>query len=179
MNSMSEFEKVELEQDKVDNYLITACITLIASFTIIMSIKKPGSSLASYTYLVSLLFLITSLLTLLWHKFRFPKRRALFNIEQKYIIQDASTNIETHMEKIISPSYDISEELRTKSIIVHIENMLYKIKEKYDETYLKPLMEPHSKFKHLLDRFSKSARYKTFTVGIVFFFTSMAISLFM
>lgn len=190
--------KVELEREKVDNYLITACITLIAAFIVILSIKKPAETYISYTYLISLFFLIICLLFSLWHKFRFPLRQEKFEKAKKKLVRDISGEIAEFAEEFALPASQLrlnklkeenpevddkelkkravsadSTEKTKKIIITHLEKLNYQMKEKSDEIFQKPMNEKNSKLKFWLDMLSKTFRYWTFGIGILFFFVSI------
>jgi hypothetical protein len=190
--------KVELEREKVDNYLISACITLIAAFIIILSIKKPSQNYISYTYLISLFFLIICLLFSLWHKFRFPIRQEKFEKVKDKIMTDISGEIAEFAEEFVLPASQLrlnkltvenpnmnEDELKKmalegnsknsskKVIITYIEKLNYQLKEKSNEIFEKPLKEKNSKIKFRLDMLSKSFRYWAFGIGILFFFVSI------
>lgn len=190
--------KVELEREKVDNYLITACITLIAAFIVILSIKKPNQPYISYTYLISLFFLITCLLFSLWHKFRFPIRQERFERIKDKILNEISGEIADFANEFALPASQLrlnklkeenptlnevelkkkvidgdSTEKTKKVIITYIEKLNYQLKEKSNEIFQKPLKEKNSKLKFRLDMLSKSFRYWAFGIGILFFFVSI------
>lgn len=194
--------KIELEREKVDNYLITACITLIAAFIVIISIKKPSQIYISYAYLISLFFLITCLLFSLWHKFRFPIRQEKFEREREKLVSDISEEIVDFAEEFVLPASQLKvnklkaeqpdlshEELKkrvlegdsknkTKRVIItQLEKLNYQLKEKSEEIFQKPLNEKSSKLKFRLDMLSKSYRYWAFGVGILFFFLSIFMTL--
>ncbi|WP_420552248.1 hypothetical protein [Tenacibaculum aiptasiae] len=190
--------RIELEREKVDNYLITACITLIAAFIVILSIKKPSENYISYTYLISLLFLITCLLFSLWHKFRFPIRQEKYERIKDKILTDISGEIADFAEEFVLPASQLrlnklkaenptmnddelkkrvvegdSKEKTKKVITTYIEKLNYQLKEKSNEIFQKPLEEKNSKLKFRLDMVSKSFRYWAFGIGILFFFVSI------
>lgn len=198
----SKGNKVELEREKVDNYIITSCITLIGAFIIILSIKKPTEAYISYSYLISLLFLIISLLFSLWHKFRFPVRQQMFEQEKDRLISNISSEIADFAEEFVLPAAqmkfnqarlkypDLSEdEIKKKSIdeeakgktkkviVTHLEKLNYQMKEKSDEIFRKPLNERYSKLKFRIDILSKTFRYWAFGIAIIFFFSSIFLTI--
>lgn len=192
---------LETEKDKADNYMITACITLIASFAVINSIKQPSDKYISYSYISCLSFLVLSLLFFLWYKFRYPKRKQLYEMEMKKVLNDISGEIANFGEKILIPlkqrqleeakqldkttpiaklaeNVNKENDVYAKDIITtYLEKINYKSNEKKEEFFNKPLNEKHAFIKNLIDKLSFSLRYTTFTFGILFFLLSIVLTL--
>jgi len=201
MSDKDKQNRIETEQDKVDSYIITACITLIAAFAIIISIKKPSDEYLSYSYLIALLALTISLLASLWHKFRFPKRQELYKKEFDKVLRKISGEIADFGENILIPLKQtklIEAQAREKNmslieltkkvnedndkhaknvIKTYLEKLNFESKEKSREIFKKPLNEKNSYIKHQIDRIAQGLRYFSFTVGLIFFFVSIFMTL--
>lgn len=194
-------EEILKQQDRVDGQIITACITLIAAFAVIISIKKPNDQYLSYAYISSLGFLTVSLLSSLWHKYRFPKRQELYKKEVNKVIRDLSSKIADFGENILIPLKERKlSEARAKDqqtpfpelakkvneendkhasniIMTYLEQLNYKTAEKKDEVFNKPLKEKNATIKFRLDKLTNFLRYPTFVAGIIFFFISIFMGL--
>lgn len=71
-----------LEKDKVDSYLITTNITLLAAFFVIISIDSKAlqtNTLTIIALIVSVTGLALSLVFSLWHKYRIALRKIVFD----------------------------------------------------------------------------------------------------
>ena len=77
----------------VDNYIITTCITLIAAFVIMLTIKTPANKLLSISVILSMLCLILTFLESLWHKVRWNYRTSFFKKERERIIREFANNV--------------------------------------------------------------------------------------
>lgn len=194
-------EEIIRQQDKVDGQIITACITLIAAFAIIISIKKPTDQYLSYAYISSLGFLTLSLMSSLWHKYRFPKRQDLYKKEVNKVIHELSGKIADFGENILIPlkqrklieaqqqdkqtpfpelAKKVDEENNKHAsnvIMTYLEQLNYKTAEKYSEVFNKPLKEDNAILKFRIDKTTNFLRYPTFVAGIIFFFLSIFMSL--
>jgi len=189
------------KQDKVDGQIITACITLIAAFAVIISIKKPTNEYLSYAYISSLGFLTVSLLSSFWHKYRYPKRQDLYKKEVNKVISDLSGKIADFWENILIPLKQRKlEEARLKDkqtpvpelakkvndendkhasnvIMTYLEQLNYKTAEKREEIFNKPLNEKNAITKFRIDKLTSFIRYPAFVAGIIFFFISIFMNL--
>jgi len=197
-------EQIEPSNDRmvVDNYIITALITLISAFIIILTIKKPTNDLVSYFSVLSLFCLIFSFLLCLWHRLRFPYRQRLYAIEKdkkiheisqeiadfeiKYVrpkkklnaIELYSKNPELDNKKIQELSYSEKDEEDTKNIIiVYLKKFNFEMKEINEKIFSKPLDENHRKTKYFIDSFAKTSRYPLFVIGLISFFLSIILNL--
>ena len=194
-------EDILKQQDKVDGQIITACITLIAAFAVIISIKKPTDQYLSYAYISSLGLLTVSLLSSLWHKYRFPKRQNLYKKEINKVIHEMSGKIADFGENILIPlkqrklveakqkddqipfqelAKKVDEENNKHAsgvIMTYLEQLNYKTAEKHQEVFNKPLEEKNAILKFRLDKLTKFLRYPTFVAGLIFFFLSIFIGL--
>ena len=158
-------DKIELEKerDTVDNFVITALITLIAAFIIIITLKTPSDVYVSYATIISLFCLIFSLFACLWHRFRFPFRQKIFLIERDKKISDISGDIADFVETFIMPlqrakakeiisinpnitKEELKKQLYTsedkanskKIIITHLDKFNYELKIAYEKAFIKP-----------------------------------------
>lgn len=201
MKNQFTIKDVEQERDKVDNYIITANITLIAAFMVIITIKEIDDQYLNYAYLTSFSGLTLSLLCSLWHKYRFPKRRLALEKESHEIIHNVSGELATFMENILTPykaqkikeikanqpnitpsELDklVKKELDVNAggtIRTYLEKFQYDLDLKKKEILSKPMNESLPIAKHFIDRFTQSFRYIGFIVGILFFFISIFLTL--
>lgn len=191
------------EQETVDNYILTALITLIAAFIIILSIKAPSDVYVASSSAISLACLILSLLLSLWHKLRFPKRLHIFEREKEQQIKNISgeitdfannfyyPTIEAKTYEILSNNPELSKEAvkklvssdkiddkTEKVIITYLEKLNYIVKESHQKIFNQPLDEKGRKTKYLIDKFAQVTRYPFFVVGLVFFFIAIILNLF-
>jgi len=201
MENQFTIKDVEQERDKVDNYIITANITLIAAFMVIVTIKEVDAKYLNYTYLSSFGGLTLSLLCSLWHKYRFPKRKLALEKESREIVHNVSGELATFLENILIPfkahkvkeiksqnpnitpaqiEKAVKKEIEQNAggtIKTYLEKFQYDLDIKKKEILSKPLDENGAILKHLIDRFTQSFRYIGFVVGILFFFISIFLTL--
>lgn len=197
-----EIINIKQERDKVDGYIITANITVIAAFIIILSIKKPEIIYISYASIASLFGLIASLLFSLWHKYRLPKRQLLFEQEKEKLISDMGGDIADFAETFVLPTsiLKVKEQISSgqivtkeeikgivanekdkdkikKVIVTHLEKLNFQLRDSHEKIFNKPLNEKNAKTKFYIDKASKSFRHGLFVVGIIFFFLAIILKL--
>lgn len=197
-------EKIEVqkERDKVDDYIITANIALIAAFIILLSIENNKNVYASAASAFSLFGIITSLLLSLWHKWRFPHRKHLFEIEKAKLIQNISQEMADFTTTFILPIYiqhtfkngnqqlpqekidfkkaydEAIDKEKTKQIFTtQLEKLNYQLKEAREKYFDKPLQERNARVKFALDKSAGFGRNKFFILGLFFFLISIILKI--
>ena len=193
---------INIAMDKVDDYIIYACITIFAAILILPSENIRYSNISSILYITSLILLFISFLFSLWHRFRNTKRKFLYNLENERIMSNSAAEMADFMEDYYQPrlSFEMNniqnnnpdlkrDELFKKAVeskrdsaekhlIIHLENMNYKMKESYNKIFNKPLDEKFGKVFFLIDRFSRKSRYVLFGLGTVSYIISISLPLF-
>ena len=195
---MDDFKK---EKEKIDGYIITTCITLIGSFIIISSIRKPENIYLNFSYIISILSLVISLLSSLWHKLRYAKRSIVFEQEKTKTMHTVSNEICDFAEDFMLPTlqadrvalkkadsalsdkeikklaWSKKEVTMRNTIGSFLKNMDNELREAHEKTYDKPLNEEFSKPLFFLDKASQKVRYASFVIGIAFYLFSIIFAL--
>lgn len=71
------------EQEKIDDYLITTCITLLGGFMILFSIDEQVSFIASILSIIATILITSTLLLSFWYKYRRALRNSIFEEKKK------------------------------------------------------------------------------------------------
>lgn len=192
-----QFDKTEInsEQQKVDEHIIIANITVIAAFILILSVNDLGSLYVKITAILSLLFLIISLFMLLWNKYRFPIRQVLFSRDKEELLSGVSEKIADFAEKLVIPHYknemfkkvssdqhsvkkDIIEDMIVKdTIITYLENLNFKTTLSEERIFNLPLNEDYRILNNWLDKICRFYRYIFFVSGVLLFFVTLVVGI--
>lgn len=194
-------ENIKNEHDVVDNSIITANISFMVSFIIILSIKRPESNYIIISSITSLVGLTFSLLFSFWHKYRMPIKNnyyqklkndiisntsdELVHFSESYFLPLVMYDIEKIKKEKISTSIDslIDSAVKTQNdkayqiIKTHIENFQFKMQDLKNKIYNTPLKEDNAKAKFIIDKISETFRYILFFIGVFFFLITIVLSL--
>lgn len=143
---------IEIQKDKVDSYLITTDITLLAAFLILLSINngiQPIKILTTVAIITSLIALSLSLLFSLWHKYRISIRKSIFDDLKKEAVNKFFKQLESFRkigknEMLLSASEFLLANTSKNMTGDEIKNgMIKKIEEdaKKNDEEVEPLIE--------------------------------------
>jgi len=205
-NLIREERKVIKEKEKIDNFLITASITLLAGFSTIMSIKESSSNYSSYFAAVSIFCFALTLFFTLWHRLRkavhdamFQKRKnewaesvkkdigALLDVHGKALKRILETykkfltiepQIKKDLKEIMTDEINKTSEDYRPLILPIAESASLKLEKIFFQIYKTPLKERDSKIKFVIDYLSDSTRYYVFIIGLITFFITLFFNLF-
>lgn len=93
---------MKIKKDAVDSYLIAVCIALLAGFFFIFQ-TRIDVEVMKWTLLASFVLYTASLLLLVWHQYRFPKREAYFETKRKETTKKFADRIFNFMENLAGP----------------------------------------------------------------------------
>jgi hypothetical protein len=174
---------------QVDNYIITACISLIAAFVVILTVKKPVGQVAGWTSFCSLFFLVAGLLASLWHKIRHPIRVDAYERQKKSKAEECTDKIYDFYMTYVRTNPDARTELATTNldgkyssrfkevIAAHLQNMSTDMKLIQEQIFHQPLDEKNPRMKYCLDGVARRLRYAGFVLGVILFLTSVFIGI--
>ncbi len=117
----------ESTPDSLDSYLIAVNIALLTGFLFVFQ-STLINDLVKWTLLISLILFIISLLLLLWHKFRYPKRLKLLDSLREKTTNKFSERIASFIEDMVLPFTRLKAKDDTLSKLVSV-----KTKEEYDQ----------------------------------------------
>lgn len=171
--------------EAVDNYVILASITLLASFSIILNNTIRERMLLSTCILISVLSFVCSLLLCLWHRVRSNIRMSLFELEKEKIIRDYAKEMaevlnNPSFRKMDSQDVNAPQEKQPtfKVILSFCKNMGGDLNEASNKFFRKPLKESFAFLKFLIDMCAGKFRHSIFGFGLLFYLLVVLIKLF-
>ncbi|MBU2219779.1 hypothetical protein KJ665_01375 [Patescibacteria group bacterium] len=96
-------KNIDVQQDKVDSYLITTNITFLAAFIILLSVNNGEQSnnfLTNISIIVSIIALSLSLIFSLWHKYRISIKNDVYSKLKKEAMDKFSKQLDS-MKKTV------------------------------------------------------------------------------
>ena len=103
-----------MPKDKVDNYLITINIALIAGYLAVFSMPPQIAEILKWLLLAAFLLYTLSLLLLIWFFVRYPKRAKVFEELKEKTVTKFSDRIAHFIEDIATPYSVLQARLETR-----------------------------------------------------------------
>lgn len=194
---------LEKEHDKIDDYLIVACITLLAGFTVLLTISKTNSILSSLAGAFAILSFVISFLFALWHKYRKAIRKDLFEKKKTAIFREFEKDLEalkdhvrevtklqisnyllTHLDEVAKDREAVFARLKEsmpdtpgqdRLTELYAENITSKISSAHKDYFHSPLEEKRAIAKWIIERWAIKGRYYAFLLGLLAFLVSIFI----
>jgi hypothetical protein len=180
-------ERIGRSREKVDDYVITASITIIAAFVVLLSVREAsGSRIGAVLGAVSITSLTLGLLAALWHRYRAPMRQARFELLEAERIGKASGDILEFWNMlgkllgkqgtpgpVVLPA-DVEDHAR-KTIGAHLQVMGADLSAIRRTVLSTPLPERHGRLNHSLDVLAERVRYPAFLAGMITFLCAIIV----
>ena len=179
------------ERARVDDYIITTNLTLIAGFAAILTLSKKPVGVAAYLPAVALVLLILSLLSFLWHKFRHPIRLRQLEVRRAEISYEFADKIVDFLETFVQPNPEIVKAIakaqvdpktretspyynRARDVIVaHLRNAEQEISTAHKAAMMKPLPERGSRLLYFADVTARRLRYPSIALAVLLFLVAV------
>ena len=185
MNKIGNQQQSIKTEETVDNYIILTSITLLASFSILMTNSTNIQKRIFICIIISASDLILALLLCLWHKIRFNLRSGIFEQEKEIIIKRYAKDIADVANTFLIPcsghikgehvATSQENESNFKVIFSFCKNLGTDLKEASEKLFLKPLDEKFGKIKFIIDLSARKFRYVFFGIGLLFYFLTLCV----
>ena len=165
-------DRIRSSREKVDDYVITASITILGAFVVLLTLREAPSRISAYLGALSIASLVLGLLSALWHKYRAPLREARFEalmVERMYKASDDILEFADTFGIRGGPLSPKVHEQARKTIAAHLQVMGGDLDTIRREVASSPLPERYAKLKHLLDMCAVRVRYSCFAFGMIMF----------
>lgn len=192
------------EKEKIDDYLLTACITLLGGFTVLLSVSEPSNAASIAGGFAIVCFVLTLAFTL-WHKYRRAVRNSIFEDKKKEMFKEFEEDLRAIKEsakeftKIKLSNFlllnidalmkDRDGTLKRmegevaklpgeeKIVDAFAENWSNKIQNLYKSSYRGPLSEKVAWPKYILEYFAIKGRHFLFILGLLLFLSSLFLNI--
>lgn len=105
--------------EKIDNTLITACITLLAAYVVVYSINENENFYFNIVTIFSIIFIALCFLLTLYGKYRESLRKNIFEQQKEKWAEDLNADLDRMTEDLITPQLM----KMTRTILDKKENM--------------------------------------------------------
>ncbi|MCW3119694.1 MAG: hypothetical protein JWM28_3776 [Chitinophagaceae bacterium] len=91
------------ELEKIDNYILTSAIAILAAFVLVYSTNNGVNLLFSITTILSIIFLVCCILLILYKKYRDSLRKSIFENDKGELLKEFKINLDKYDNDFLIP----------------------------------------------------------------------------